>query len=53
MNVTLVSAVTALVLWILVVFVVKVPSGFPHLLLAASVVLFARRVLSGAPRFKS
>ena len=53
MNLTLVSAITAFVVWIVVVFVLRVPSGFPHLLLAAAVMLLARRVLVGARRFRS
>jgi hypothetical protein len=35
------------------VFVAQVPSGNVHLLYAGAVVLFARRILYGAPRFRS
>ena len=40
-----------LLAWILLVFVAQVPSGTVHLLYAGAVILFARRVLVGAPRF--
>jgi hypothetical protein len=39
--------------WLLLVFVAQVPSGAVHLLYAVAIVLIARRVLVGAPRFKS
>jgi hypothetical protein len=52
-NLTLLAAVLMLVVWIVMVFVAQVPSGTVHLLYAASVVLFARRVLIGSPRFVS
>ena len=39
--------------WIICVFLLQVPSGTVHLLYAGSVILFARRVLHGAPRFAS
>jgi hypothetical protein len=42
-----------LIVWILLAFVAQVPSGTVHLLYAAAVVLFARRILVGAPRFVS
>jgi hypothetical protein len=53
MNLTLVAAVAMLFAWILLVFVSQVPTGYVHLLYAGAVVLFARRVLVGAPSFKS
>lgn len=53
MNLTLLAAVVLLLVWLVLVFVVQVPSGTIHLLYAAAVVLFARRVLVGAPRFVS
>jgi hypothetical protein len=53
MNVTLVTAIAMLVAWVLLVFVAQVPSGYVHLLYAGAVVLFARRVLIGAPSFRS
>jgi hypothetical protein len=39
--------------WILLVFAAQVPSGAVHLLYAGAVILFARRILVGAPRFVS
>ncbi len=53
MNVTLITAIVLLVAWVLLVFVAHVPSGYVHLLYAGAVVLFARRVLIGAPSFRS
>jgi hypothetical protein len=42
-----------LLAWILLLFVAHVPSGTIHLLYAGAMVLFARRILIGAPRFVS
>jgi hypothetical protein len=42
-----------LIAWALLLFVAQVPSGAVHLLYAASIILFARRILVGAPRFVS
>lgn len=53
MNLTLLAAIALLVAWILLVFIAQVPSGTVHLLYAAAVILFARRVLVGAPTFRS
>ena len=53
MNLTLLAAVAMLLAWLLLVFVVQAPTGYVHLLYAGSVVLFARRVLVGAPEFRS
>ena len=53
MNVTLVTAIAMLVAWLLLVFVAQVPTGYVHLLYAGAAVLFARRVLIGAPSFRS
>jgi len=53
LNLTLVAAVVMLLIWMVLVLVVQVPSGAVHLLYAGSVILFARRVLAGAPRFIS
>ena len=53
MNLTVVFGIVSLVVWIILAFVVAVPAGFVHLFYAAAVVLFARRVLVGAPAFKS
>jgi hypothetical protein len=49
----LLGAVAMLVAWFVLVFVSHVPSGAVHLLYAASIMLFARRILVGAPRFVS
>jgi hypothetical protein len=53
MNVTFITAIVLLAAWILLVFVAQVPSGNVHLLYAGAVVLFARRILYGAPSFRS
>jgi hypothetical protein len=53
MNVTLVAALALLVLWIVLAFVVAIPSGWVHLCYAGAVMLLVRRVLVGAPTFRS
>ena len=53
MNVTLITAIVLSIAWVLLVFVAQVPTGYVHLLYAGAVVLFARRVLIGAPSFRS
>jgi hypothetical protein len=53
MNVTLITAIVLLVAWVLLVFVAQAPTGYLHLLYAGAVILFARRVLVGAPSFRS
>ena len=53
MNVTLLTATALLVAWFLLLFVAQVPSGNINLLYAAAIILFARRILIGAPRFVS
>lgn len=53
LNLSLLAAVVMLFAWMLLVFVAQVPSGTVHLLYAGAVVLFARRVLIGAPKFVS
>jgi hypothetical protein len=53
LNLTLLGAVVMLLAWFVLVFVSHVPSGAVHLLYAASIILFARRILVGAPRFVS
>ena len=53
MNITLLAAVVMLLVWLLLVFVAQVPSGAIHLLYAGAMILFARRLLAGAPRFVS
>jgi hypothetical protein len=41
------------ILWALLLFVAHVQSGAIHLLYAGAMILFARRILVGAPRFVS
>ena len=52
MNLTLLAAITMMAAWLLLV-VAQVPSGWIHVLYAGAWMLFARRVLVGAPRFRS
>ena len=47
------AAVVMLIAWFLLLFVAQVPSGAIHLLYAAAMILIARRILIGAPRFVS
>jgi len=49
----LLAAGVMLITWFLLLFVAQVPSGAIHLLYAAGIVLIARRILVGAPRFRS
>jgi hypothetical protein len=49
----LLGAVAMALAWLVLVFVSHVPSGAVHLLYAVSIMLFARRILVGAPRFVS
>ena len=53
MNLTLVGAIVLLAVWMIIVFVAHVGSGPVHLLYAVAVVLFARRIITGAPKFLS
>jgi hypothetical protein len=53
MNLSLLAAVVMLALWIVLAFVVALPSGWVHLLYAGGVMLLVRRVLLGAPQFRS
>jgi hypothetical protein len=53
MNLTLLAGLVCLVLWLALVFVARLGSGPVQLLWAAAVVLIARRVLAGAPKFLS
>jgi hypothetical protein len=46
-NASLIGAIVLLALWIVLGFVVPVGSGWPHLLLAAAMVLLVRRVVAG------
>src|SRR6266545_2210270 len=53
LNVTLLAAVVMLIAWFLLLFVAQVPSGTIHLLYAGAIIMCARRILVGAPRFVS
>lgn len=53
MNLTLLGAVVMLAVWIVLAFVAAIPSGWVHLFYAAATVLLARRILVGAPSFRS
>src|SRR5216110_2590767 len=53
MNLTLVAAIALLLLWCILVFALLLGSGPVQLLYAVSVVLFARRIIAGAPKFLS
>ncbi len=47
MNLSLAAGIVSLLLWILLAFVLHVPSGWPHVFLAAGVILLIRRVVTG------
>ena len=53
MNVTLIAAIACLVTWLVLVFGLHMGAGIVQLLWAAAVILFARRVIAGAPKFLS
>jgi hypothetical protein len=53
MNVTLVAAIALLALWGILVFGLHAGSGPVQLLYAVGVILIARRILVGAPKFLS
>ena len=53
MNVTLALALLSLGAWIMLGFVIALPTGTVHVLYAAGMLLLARRVLVGAPKFVS
>ena len=53
MNLTLLTAIVAFVLWILFGFVMPAGTGVIHVLFAIGVMLLARRVLVGKTRFLS
>src|SRR2546426_6922984 len=52
MNVTLITAIALLLAWGTLVFGAHLGSGPVHLLYAVSVILFARRIIVGAPTFR-
>ncbi len=47
MNLTSIAGVLSLLAWIVLVFVLHVPAGWPHLFLALGVILLIRRVVTG------
>jgi len=53
MNATLVTAIALLVLWGVLVLGMHLGYGAVQLLYACSVILFARRIIVGAPKFLS
>lgn len=53
MNLTLLAAIALTLAWLGLMYVAQVPSGWIHLLYIGAVSLFVRRILVGAPRFKS
>jgi hypothetical protein len=53
MNATLLGAVAMVIVWIVLAFVLQLPTGWVHVPYVAAVLLFARRILLGAPRFRS
>jgi len=53
MNLTLLAAMALVVVWGILIFVAHVGSGPVQVLYALAVILFARRILVGAPKFLS
>jgi len=53
MNLTMISAITLLVVWIILVFAAHLGSGPVHVLYATAMILVARRIVAGAPKFLS
>lgn len=53
MNLSLIAAVAMLLAWGALVYGAQVQSGWIHLLYVGAVLLFARRILLGAPKFLS
>jgi hypothetical protein len=53
MNLTLVAAIALVLLWGILVFAMHVGSGPVQVLYALAAILFARRILTGAPTFLS
>jgi hypothetical protein len=53
MNLTLIAAVALLLVWGTLVFAMHLGSGPVQVLYALAVILFARRILVGAPKFLS
>jgi len=53
MNLSLLAAVTMLIGWLVSIFVMQIPRGWVHVLYVGTVLLVARRILVGAPKFLS
>jgi hypothetical protein len=53
MNLTLLAALALLAAWGVLVFGTHLGAGWVHLLYALGVILLARRIVTGAPRFRS
>jgi hypothetical protein len=53
MNLTLLGALVALAAWLGLVFGAHLGSGPVQALWAVAIILFARRILTGAPQFLS
>jgi heme A synthase len=52
-NLTLLVALVMALAWLTLLYVLPVHSGWIHVLYIGAVTLFARRILVGAPRFRS
>lgn len=53
MNLTLLAALALALVWLVLLYVVQIPSGWIHVFYIGAVTLFARRILLGAPGFRS
>src|SRR5688572_9285946 len=53
MNLTMISAISLFAVWIILVAVAQLGDGPVHLLYATAMVLVARRIVAGAPKFLS
>jgi len=53
MNLTFIAALVLLATWAALIFGAHVGSGPAQLLYAAAAILFARRIIAGAPKFLS
>lgn len=53
LNVTLVAALACSALWLVLLATLPVVPGAVNVLYASAIVLFARRIMVGAPTFKS
>lgn len=53
MNLTLIGAVISLTLWLGLVFGAHIGAGWAQVFWAVAAVLFARRIMTGAPKLLS